>query len=138
MYKVFRYLFILAICLGFGVSVGFMLQAPQTPQFGMEGKVLLIDIELTREVDNPILRIMLKNNFTDHILNGYLTVYHDRKEWKSEVDWLSDCCHGYGFVKIECDHIVENQSFRLIFREIYSAVPYLDRIIEWDEVRTSD
>ena len=138
MHKILSYLLVLAICLGFCVSMGFVLQAPQATQFGTEGKVLLIDIELTREVDNSILRIILKNVFTSSILNGNLTIYHGGTVWKSEVDWRSDCCNGYGFVKIECDHIVENQSFRLMYKETYSAIAYLDRIIEWNEVRISD
>jgi len=136
MHKVFGYVLLLVIGLSVGVSIGTMIQIPQTSQLGTEGKVTLIDVECVFS-DHTALRIILKNRFTERVLNGNVTVYQDGRRWTSEVDWRTDWRDGYGFAEVKCNSLV-NQSLRLKYTEKYPSETYLDRIVEWEEVRVSD
>ena len=127
------YVFLLVIGLAIGVPIGMVIQNPQDTPLGTEEKVSLIDIEYIYS-DNSGLSVILKNQFTNKVLNGNVTVYQNENQWTERVDWHTDWRNGYGFAGIECI-LEENKTIRIKYTENYPKETYLDRTLQWAQIR---
>jgi len=133
MNKAIGYVFLLVIGLAIGVPIGMVIQNPQDTPLGTEEKVSLIDIEYIYS-DNSGLSVILKNQFTNKVLNGNVTVYQNENQWTERVDWHTDWRNGYGFAGIECI-LEENKTIRIKYTENYPKETYLDRTLQWAQIR---
>lgn len=133
MHKAFGYILILMIGLAVGFFVGAMVSFSSSSQLGTEKQLKLVDIECVQS-NYPLLRIILKNDFTERILNGYITIYQGENQWTNEVDWHTDWRNGYGFAGIGCI-LEENKTLRIKYTENYPKKTYLDRTLQWAQIR---
>jgi len=133
MNKAIGYVFLLVIGLAIGVPIGMVIQNPQDTPLGTEEKVSLIDIEYIYS-DNSGLSVILKNQFTNKVLNGNVTVYQNENQWTERVDWHTDWRNGYGFAGIGCI-LEENKTIRIKYTENYPKETYLDRTLQWAQIR---
>jgi hypothetical protein len=119
-----------------GLSVGMYVSMNQTPDIEEPIKVIIQGMEYTTSV-HSILKIDLLNNVPEKNLEGFIIVIQNEKQWTSEVTWYYT---GYGETEIVCDSINETQNFRVVYMENSPKVkaPYLNRIIEWNEVILPD
>jgi hypothetical protein len=123
---------ILVIGVIIGLSAGIYISMYQTPSIEEPIKVTIQRIEYTTS-DHSILKIDLLNNVPEKNLDGWITVTQNQKQWTNKVTWHYT---GYGETEITCDYINETENFRVIYMENSTRewAPYLDRIIEWNEV----
>jgi hypothetical protein len=133
MNKTLGYVLLLVIGLAIGVPIGMVIQNPQDTPLGTGENVSLIDIEYIYS-DNPGLSVILKNQFTDKVLNGNVTVYQNENQWTERVDWHTDWRNGYGFAGIGCI-LEENKTLRIKYTENYPKETYLDRTLQWAQIR---
>ena len=134
MQKIVTYIILVIVGVSIGAAgIGYF-ALNQSPALNEEVKVTIQDIEYV-ESDYPVMEISLLNDAPEKNLEGSVIITQANNEWTNQVTWYYT---GQGETAILCDGINKDQSFQIKYEEKNSKATYLNRAIQWTEVKKDE